>query len=422
MNLKNYHIRITYFILYLSLLFGFFLNEDFTIGSKVDYLVHLEIVKRFQNDFLHTLLNFSNKDLDFTTAHSPFFYITILFLKKFFLGNEFLIRFLNLHLSLLIPYIFYLLLKIEYNFKKNDLRFLIPGLFFLSPYFRSGSIWIGSENISLIFLFGSFYFFKIFISNENKKFYIIFLNIIFLSIAAYIRPIYSLFSIYFFIILFKDLMIIRKIFQYILINLILALPAYYYVFILDINFIAMHVNEPITVSRIINQFAITTSILFYYSIPFIIFSYNQLKKEMFKSKNYFLFLIYFISLLLFFDFSFNYGGGIFYKLSFILFSNNYLFYFVASLSLIFFKTVLMEHLDFKKNLNDLILFFILILLEIDTIVYHETYDLIFYLIFFTIAKSDYFINFIRNFNIKKLIFLYCFSLFFFLITVLKSFL
>jgi hypothetical protein len=184
----------------------------------------------------------------------------------------------------------------------------------------------------------------------------------------------------------------------------------------------MHVNEPVTVSRIINQFAITTSILFYYSIPFIIFGYNQLKKEMFKSKNYFLFLIYFISLLLFFDFSFNYGGGIFYKLSFILFSNNYLFYLVASLSLIFFKTVLIEPLDFKKNLNDLILFFILILLEIDTIVYHETYDLIFYLIFFTIAKNDYFINFIRNFNIKKLIFLYCFGLFFFLITVLKSFL
>ena len=48
MNLKNYHIRFTYLILYLSLLFGFFLNEDFTIGSKVDYLVHLEIVKRFE--------------------------------------------------------------------------------------------------------------------------------------------------------------------------------------------------------------------------------------------------------------------------------------------------------------------------------------------------------------------------------------
>ena len=188
MNLKNYHIRITYFILYLSLLFGFFLNEDFTIGSKVDYLVHLEIVKRFQNDFLHTLLNFSNKDLDFTTAHSPFFYITILFLKKFFLGNEFLIRLLNLHLSLLIPYIFYLLLKIEYNFKKNDLRFLIPGLFFLSPYFRSGSIWIGSENISLIFLFASFYCYLLFLYKKKKNFYLITLNIICLSISSYLRP------------------------------------------------------------------------------------------------------------------------------------------------------------------------------------------------------------------------------------------
>ena len=75
MNLNKYHISLTYSVLYLSLLFGFFLNEDFTVGSKVDYLVHVEIIRRFENDFLNTLLNFSNKELDFTTAHSPFFYI-----------------------------------------------------------------------------------------------------------------------------------------------------------------------------------------------------------------------------------------------------------------------------------------------------------------------------------------------------------
>ncbi len=421
MNLNKYHISIIYFVLYLSLLFGFFLNEDFTVGSKVDYLVHVEIIRRFENDFLNTLLNFSNKELDFTTAHSPFFYIIFLILKILFQGNELLIRLLNLHISLLIPYIFYLILKIDYDFKKNDLKFLLPGLFFLSPYFRSGSIWVGSENISLIFLFGSFYFFKLFITNKNRKFHIIFLNIIFLSIAAYVRPIYSLFSIYFFIILFKDLINNGKIFQYIFINLVLAFPAYYYVFILDINFIAMHVNEPVTISRIINQFAITTSILFYYSIPFIVFSYSHLKNKI-KSKNHFIILIYLIFLLLFFDYVFSYGGGIFYKLSFILFSNNYLFYLIACLSLIFFKTILIDNLNLKKNFNDLILFFILILLEIDTIVYHETYDLIFYLIFFTIIKNEYFRNFVRNFKIKKLIFLYCFSLFFFLITVFKSFL
>ena len=183
----------------------------------------------------------------------------------------------------------------------------------------------------------------------------------------------------------------------------------------------MHISEPITITRFVNLIAITTSILFYYSIPFIIFSYKKLKKNIYKLKNYFIFLIYFIFLLLFFNYSFGYGGGIFYKLSLILFSNNYLFYLVACLSLIFFKTVLIDDFKGKENFNDLILFGTLILLEIDTTVYHETYDLIFYLLFFTIAKGDYFLEFVGNFNWRKLIFLYCFSSLFLLITVIKNF-
>ena len=82
MSLKNNQITIIYSILYLSLLFGFFLNEDFTQGYKIDHFIHLDIISRFDSNFLYSLLNFSNKDLDFTTAHSPFFYITFLILKK----------------------------------------------------------------------------------------------------------------------------------------------------------------------------------------------------------------------------------------------------------------------------------------------------------------------------------------------------
>ena len=171
MSLKNNQITIIYSILYLSLLFGFFLNEDFALGYKTDHFIHLDIISRFDSNFLYSLLNFSNRNLEFTTAHSPFFYITFLILKKIFFGNDLLIRLINLHLSLLIPYIFYLLLKVKYNIKKNDFKILLPGIFFLSPYFREGSIWIGSENISLIFLFGSFYYYLLFTTNQNKKFY-----------------------------------------------------------------------------------------------------------------------------------------------------------------------------------------------------------------------------------------------------------
>jgi len=427
MNLKNNYILFIYSILYLSLLFGFYFNEDFTLGYKTDHFIHLEIISLFENNFLATLLNFNNNtifrsdDLDFTTAHSPFFYIIYLSLKKILFGNDFLLRLINLHISLLIPFIFYLLLKNKFHFKKNDIRILIPGIFFLSPYFRSGAIWIGSENISLIFLFASFYFYLLFSINKNKKFHLIILNIIFLSLACYFRPIFSIFSIYFFFALYKDLINIKKIFQYILINIILAFPAFYYVFILGVNFFAMHIDHPITISRFVNQFAIASSILFYYSIPFVVFNFNELKKTFYELKNYFIILIYLIILFIFFHYAFSHGGGIFYKFSNILFSNNYIFYFISCISLIYFKNVFIDKIKIEKSFNDLILFFTLIFLEIDTVIYHETYDLIFYVIFFTLAKNIYFLNFLKKPNKIKITFLYCFSSFFLIITILKNY-
>ena len=79
MNLKNIFNFKIFFLLYISLLIGLFFNEDFTLGYKVDHFIHLDIINRFDNNFLHSLINFNNKDMNFTTAHSPFFYIVLLF-------------------------------------------------------------------------------------------------------------------------------------------------------------------------------------------------------------------------------------------------------------------------------------------------------------------------------------------------------
>ena len=46
---NNYKIYITYFILYISPIFGFIFSEDFTIGQTIDYKIHqekIEIIKR----------------------------------------------------------------------------------------------------------------------------------------------------------------------------------------------------------------------------------------------------------------------------------------------------------------------------------------------------------------------------------------
>ena len=418
MNLKNNHIFVFYSILYISLLFGFFLNEDLTLGTKIDHETHLKIINILGQDFINVLLNFDK--LGLSSAHSPFFYSVYLIIKKISFDNELILRLINLHISLFIPYIFYLILITKDKIINNNLIKLLPGIFFISPYFRSGSFWIGSENISLIFLFSSFYVYLLFEKQKNKKFNLIILNIIFLSLAAYLRPIYSLFSVFFLISLFNDLIKIKRIFHYILLNLIIALPAFYYIFILKVNFFYIHIGEqPITISRFINQFSIVTSVLLFYSTPIIIFNFKNLIKSFFKTDNLIFCIIFTSILITFFNYNFNYGGGIFYKISSIFFSNNYLFYLFAVLGLIFFKIIIFDKFQFNKNLNDFILFFTLIFLEIDRTIFHETFDILIYPIFYILFKNFYFSEFLIKFNKKKLFFLYFFSLFFLLITLIK---
>jgi hypothetical protein len=407
MNLKNNYNFLIYSILYTSLLFGLFIDEDLTIGYKLDHFIHLQIIEKFDQNFTGTLLNFNKVD---TSSHSPFFYIVYMLLKKISLSNELLLRIINLHISLLIPYLFYLILKIKDISNRNILIGLIPGIFFLSPYFRSGSLWIGSENISIVFLFTSFYYYLSFKKKDNKKFNLIVLNIVFLSIAAYLRPIYSLFSLYFFLSLFKDLNETKKIFHYILINLFLAFPAFYYIFILKIDFISLHISqEPISISRFINQFSLVVSILLFYSTSFIVFNFKKLIKSSYKVTNLILFSIYIFILINYFNYTIPYGGGVFYRISSLIFFNNYFFYFVSGLGFIFVKIILIDNFKSKININDIILFLVLLFLEIDRIIYHETYDIIIYPIFFIFFKNYYFSNFFENFTKNKLIFLYCFS-------------
>ena len=163
MKINSKKVLIIYSLLYLSLLAGFYFNEDFGVGYIVDYSFDKYIAYLFDKNFSETFLNFD--ELERKSAHSPVFIIFFLILQKISF-NETFARFINLHLSLLIPYFFYLSLKLKYQLKFNDIKILLPTVIFLSPYFRSSSFWLGSENISLIFLSICIYYF---LKYENSK-------------------------------------------------------------------------------------------------------------------------------------------------------------------------------------------------------------------------------------------------------------
>ena len=417
MNINPKNIYITYLFLYFSLLLGFYFNEDFGLGYITDYSVLKLYVPLFEKNFVNTLLNFDALG----TSHSPIYYIFVLFLEKISF-NETFSRLINLHVSLLIPYFFYLCLKIKYKFKKENLYILIPCIIFFSPYFRSSSIWLGSENLSLLFLLISFYFFLKHDATEEKNLSNILLNAVFLACAAYFRPIYALFSIYFFLRFYLDLKLSTKLLYYLLINILLSFPALYYLFILKVDFITMHINQEMNVSRFVNQFSVTISIIFFYSIPFLLTRVGDvLKSSLFKVKNIILSIIFTYLLIYHFNYDLAYGGGIFYKVSLLIFDNNYLFYFFSLIALNLLFLILSSNLKVRDKISDTVLLLVLIFLEPDRIFYHETYDPLLYFVFFLLLKSRFYLNFAEKLTNRKFILLILFSISFYFLSIVKMF-
>ena len=142
----NLFTLISIIILYFSLLIGFYYNEDSTGGALIDYFGQKPISINFSNDFLNTFLNYDEE----ATRHSPVLIILLSFLEKFQV-NDLLIRLINLHICLILPIIFYKCLEIKFfNIDKRYL-ILLSGLIFLSPTFRSLSIWPDSRIWGVLF-------------------------------------------------------------------------------------------------------------------------------------------------------------------------------------------------------------------------------------------------------------------------------
>ena len=415
MNINSRNISIIYLLLYFSLLLGFYFNEDFAGGYVEDYFLHKRMASYFDANFVEAFLNY-DKFVD-KIPHSPIFITLFLVLQKITF-NEVFAKLINLHFSLLIPYFFYLCLKIKYKFKINDIKILLPAIIFLSPYFRSGSIWIADENVSLVFLSICFYFFLKFEDSKKKKLSDIFLNILFLALAAYIRPIYSLFSIYFFVRYYFDLNFSPKFLFYIFINILFSFPAIYYIFVLDIN---QWFGPWLFRTNFITFISIIVTIFFFYSIPFLLTNIKQnFQMNNFKVENLLFSIIFLFLLIFYFDYNLTYGGGIFFKLSILVFGNNYLFYIFSLISLNVFILIFFDSIKNENTIFDLVLLLTLFLLDIDGVFYHETYDPLLYFIYFLLVKNRIYLNFARKFTNKKLILLVLFSTTFYVLSILKT--
>lgn len=400
-----------YLVLYLSIIIGFILSENSTGGAIIDYLNQKKAVKDFSNNFLNTILNYDK----YSTRHSPVFIIILSIFERIHL-TDLIIRFFHLHISLSLPLIFFFILQEKFKFKHSNFNHLLVGLIFLSPTFRSLSIWPDSRLIGLIFFSLSILFYLKFINTKKRKY--CFLNILFCSIASYLSPNFAVFSIFYFYKFYgyfkKEAIILVNI---IFANILLSLPAIYYIFILNINFLnqsaAVNLNSDsrIFFNNIFNNILLISSIILFYLIPFL--KTKIILTVKINNKYYVFFLIFlFLICIYFFNYQIYYtGGGFFYKISNFFFKTNYLFFIICLASFIILLKIT------EDKLSNFILLICLILNNPQITVYHKYYDPFLLILFFSLFNFRYNFNNISKFD---QIIIYSYFLIFLLLSNIKS--
>ena len=414
LNKNMYKKEIVFFlILYISLIISFFLGENSTGGAIGDYINQKKAAQEFASDFFGTFYEYDM----YRTRHSPILVILLSFLERMNF-SDFLIRFIHLHACLLLPFLLYKCLDVKFNLIDKKILLFLSSLIFISPTFRSLAIWPDSRLLGLILFVLSIYFFLKFEDNKDFKFAIY--NVIALALSAYLSPNFSVFSIFFFIkFIFYHGVFSKKILILVIVNFFLALPALYYLFILDINFllhtaaIGIQENERIYFNNLFNDILITFSIIFFYLIPFIFFKIIRIDNILDIK---IILISIFIFLVCVFNFDYNYlysGGGIFFKLSYYFFNNNYLFYFISFFAIFITCSLLL------KNYLNILLFILIILNNPQYTIYHKYFDPFLLITFLTIFYFN--VDLKKIFHAKNFFFIFAYFLVFLIISNLKSF-
>ena len=402
-NIKKNNIYFCFF-LYATLIIGFIFDENLNLGSKQDwYGTNFPAIKDFSENFYKTFLNYDN----YNHRHSPVYLIFLSFFSRISIDYD-TIRFIHLNISLLLIFLFFECLKIKFKNIDKNILFLLSISIFLSPTFRSLSIWPDSRIIGLIFFTLSIYEFLKF--DQKKSIKCFYKTFIYIILSSYISPNFSVFTVFYYFYFFKKISI-KNIYLSFLMCLACSLPALYYLFILDVNFLiattpGASLSETASLDfNISNKILIVSSIILFHLIPFLI--NKKFLSEFLKSlkKNLMLIVIFFLINIYFFDYLTAFtGGGIFFQISNLILNNNIIFYFVSFLSL------LLLAYFFRYNIYNSILYTLLILSNVQNTIYHKYYDPLVMILFFLITVHYLPKKFISN--KKNLVILYLFYLMF----------
>ena len=389
-----------YLVCYSSVLVGFFLNENSLNGAQHDFEYHLKLIS---NE------NFSLKLFTENARNSPVFYYLVFIILKFITIEK--LRLLNSLTSIIFSFIFFKSLCVKYKNINQKYLFFFSLIFFFSPTIRSLAIWPYPLQFALIFFITSVYFFEKSKKNYNKeKTIFAYANIFFLALSAYIYPTFAVFSIFYFYDFCKRYSF-SNIIKIFFLNVILSLPALYFIYIVGFHFFNVPgVNIDIKDNfNFANKIILISTIIVFFLIPFLELSKI---KNIFKIYKLSILIILFFGILLIFFFNYEftnyYGGGFFFKLSNYIFQNNILFFFIFLFGLFLLLSF------FSINFSNFLLFACLILYNLQYTIYMKYYDPLIFIVIIFLMKPRY------EIDIKKFIFkTYFFYLVFLLISNVK---
>ena len=382
--------KIILIILYISLLFGFFLNENSSGGAEWDFNKLSILIQSFAENFEYTFNNYKN----FEVSHYPYYYIFLSWILRVS-GSFVILKIIILHMSIILPFLFYKIIKIKFPKISKKHLLILSGVIFLSPYFRSSAVWGMSDNIALIFFSLSILFYlkiESFKSKSVKKIFYIFLQVLCLAIASYVRQYYAILFLFFAVKLILSLDLKETIF-YIFINLIFAIPALISTY--GDNNLSYSMN--FFTNNLLSNLILFVTIFSFYLIPLYADKKNIMKIINYYTKNMIIFIILLtFSIFLFFIFNYEqpFGGGIFYKI--IKLSE------IPSLLIvvIFFALLLIFHFIKDDIFNNLLILIPVSMFSLIAAIFQKYFDPISIILIFSLFKSEVILNYINDLNIN----------------------
>ena len=391
--LEQYSGKIIFFILSISLFLGFYLNEDSSGGaSSGDFNTTWYYVLNLKEDLFFHYTHWQN-------IHLPLHYIIISIINSF-LAEQYHVRFFYCIISILVPFLFYLNLKIKFPEINKNLLLVFASTLFILPTFRYTAIWTNVQITANIFFLLSIYFYlkwderKINTFDKNLIF-----QILFMTLATYTRQDYVIFYLYFMITYLKKIKFKMFLLLSILV-LFLLLPGL--IFVYEQSSVLSGIKFT---SKFQNSLIVNSSIMSFYLIPiFLCFFLNDLSKLKQNIKFITIAFILFSILIFIFSNSFNYnyklGGGFILKLSMILFDNFILFFISSALGFVAFAYLA------KKNINNFIIIFLLLFGYSASWIFQKYFEPMFIFIFFLLIQSQISFNFLKSYKNILLIYAY----------------